>query len=142
MGACDFESRGFGKTVRDAFRSAREEAQYLYGHAGYTGTIAEKDSVIEYEVPKGITADDFIQLVRHLRFVSYDSDDVRLLEWTDERLVKLWESLDGSARRTIGKAFRETDDKWGPAGAVCLGHTPLCGDDNVYEFVFFGWASE
>lgn len=33
-----------GDTAEAAFKAAVEQAQYDYGHAGYTGTIAEKDS--------------------------------------------------------------------------------------------------
>ena len=42
MGACDFGVRAKGKTAKEAFNNAVEEAQYESGHGGYTGTIAEK----------------------------------------------------------------------------------------------------
>ena len=42
MGATEFFTTSSGKTAQEAFRSAVEEAQYEYGHGGYTGTIAEK----------------------------------------------------------------------------------------------------
>lgn len=42
MGAEVFTNVGRGKTVKQAFNTLVEEAQYDYGHAGYTGTIAEK----------------------------------------------------------------------------------------------------
>jgi len=47
MGANDFYDIVFGKTLDEAFRSAVEQALYDYGHAGYTGSIAEKGSVVE-----------------------------------------------------------------------------------------------
>ena len=45
MGACEFYSVAEGPTVKAAFSTAIDNARYDYGHAGYTGTIAEKDSV-------------------------------------------------------------------------------------------------
>jgi hypothetical protein len=44
MGADQFTTKARGATVADAFRDAKETALYEYGHRGYTGTIAEKDS--------------------------------------------------------------------------------------------------
>lgn len=51
MGASEFVTTGKGKTAQEAFKNARENAQYESGHSGYTGTIAEKDS---FEMVKGI----------------------------------------------------------------------------------------
>lgn len=47
MGAETFTTLGRGNNVADAFVAAHTQAQYDYGHAGYTGTIAEK---FEYHV--------------------------------------------------------------------------------------------
>lgn len=59
MGADTFEIFGYGKTAREAFSAAREDAQYEHGHGGYTGTIAEKDSYVRIdlnaEIPRAIT---------------------------------------------------------------------------------------
>lgn len=46
MGAEQFRTEAKGKTAQEAFNAAKEEAYYDYGHAGYTGTIAEKDSFV------------------------------------------------------------------------------------------------
>ena len=46
MGAEDFSDVARGKDAQEAFRSAVEEAQYEYGHGGYTGSIAEKHGFI------------------------------------------------------------------------------------------------
>ena len=46
MGAETFTHIATGGTVQDAFTNARYEAAWDYGHAGYTGTIAEKDSFV------------------------------------------------------------------------------------------------
>lgn len=44
MGAELFIVESKGKSPGEAFETAVMEASYLYGHAGYTGTIAEKSS--------------------------------------------------------------------------------------------------
>jgi len=43
MGAEVFFTTAKGRDADDAFDEARRRAQYDWGHAGYTGTIAEKD---------------------------------------------------------------------------------------------------
>ena len=43
MGASEFFTVSSGKNVQAAFHTAVDEAQYEYGHGGYTGTIAEKN---------------------------------------------------------------------------------------------------
>ena len=44
MGACTFGCTARGENAREAFKNAREDAQYENGHGGCSGTIAEKDS--------------------------------------------------------------------------------------------------
>ena len=44
MGADSFMTRAVGKTAQKAFAAAKEQAYFDHGHAGYTGTIAEKNS--------------------------------------------------------------------------------------------------
>ncbi|MDX1408317.1 MAG: hypothetical protein R3330_09290 [Saprospiraceae bacterium] len=44
MGATTFFTVSLGRNPHQAFDRAREEALYVHGHGGYTGTIAEKDS--------------------------------------------------------------------------------------------------
>lgn len=54
MGADTFEERVVGfATAQQAFSSVVKEARYLYGHGGYTGTIAEKSGFIMINVPVG-----------------------------------------------------------------------------------------
>lgn len=60
MGACDFTHKAKGKTAKEAFLTAREEALWDHGHAGYTGTIAEKHGFKMVKVPDGKTADEFM----------------------------------------------------------------------------------
>lgn len=46
MGASDFYQHIEGADVRTAFNQAHQEAQYEYGHGGYTGSLAEKHNYI------------------------------------------------------------------------------------------------
>ena len=53
MSASEFKTVAYGATVKEAFDSAVDQAQYDYGHAGYTGTIAEKDEYTVISDAKG-----------------------------------------------------------------------------------------
>ena len=55
MGAEVFFHTAIGKTPREAFEKAREEALYDYGHSGYSGTIAEKRNYTVIECPEGVS---------------------------------------------------------------------------------------
>lgn len=54
MGACDFRCRESGASAKQAFAKAVTRARYDHGHAGYSGTIAEKSSFVEIPVPAGL----------------------------------------------------------------------------------------
>jgi len=51
MGAEYFTTISSGKTVKEAFRNAIDDARYEYGNRGYTGSIAEKDSYVVLKGP-------------------------------------------------------------------------------------------
>jgi hypothetical protein len=51
MGAQIFSTQAPGKTAQEAFNNAVREAQHEYGHSGYTGSIAEKDSFVMIKDP-------------------------------------------------------------------------------------------
>ncbi len=51
MGADTFTTRAKGKTAKEAFATAQDQAQYDHGHSGYSGTIAEKDAFTMIPVP-------------------------------------------------------------------------------------------
>jgi len=53
MGANTFYTRSRGRTPEEAFRRAVDMARYRFGHDGYTGSIAEKESFVMVEVPRG-----------------------------------------------------------------------------------------
>lgn len=65
MGAQTYESTKQGKNAQDAFNKAVESAQWDYGHAGYTGSIAEKNSFVMIELPEGREAYEYArELIR------------------------------------------------------------------------------
>jgi GH43 family beta-xylosidase len=86
-----FYTKAKGDTPQAAFNAAREQAQYDYGHAGYTGTIAEKHEFILIPLP-----------------TMYD-------EHTGEELDP-GETAERYAHQLINNGDPRIDDKWGPAG--------------------------
>jgi len=50
MGAETFEEHATGRDIDIAFASAVSQAQYEYGHCGYTGSLAEKNSFVLIDV--------------------------------------------------------------------------------------------
>jgi len=59
MGANSFYTTSQGRTAKEAFTNAVEDARYEYGHGGYTGTIAEKDRFVMIECPKGAIPEEY-----------------------------------------------------------------------------------
>jgi hypothetical protein len=112
VGAQEFFQIGRGKTPQEAFDSAHDQAAYDYGHAGYTGTLAEKGGFTMITVPPGIPPKRYARLL-----VENALEDPLI---TPELKPKFRED------------FIEVDDKWGPAGCIKL---------NEGEYLFFGWAS-
>ena len=53
MGADTFTTRAKGKTPKEAFAAALDQAQYDHGHSGYSGTIAEKHAFTVIPLPQG-----------------------------------------------------------------------------------------
>jgi len=75
MGATTFYTVSVGKNAKDAFQKAREKAQYDYGHSGYTGTIAEKDSFVMIPLPTGMKPLEYAD---------------KLIDECDERIDDKW----------------------------------------------------
>jgi len=74
MGAQEFFTVAAGNTAREAFKKAVEDAQYLHGHGGYTGTIAEKTSFKLIRVPTRQDPFKYAELlVDEGNFGKYDS---------------------------------------------------------------------
>lgn len=53
MGANSFMVRAQGKTAKEAFDAAVQEAKHEHGHGGYSGTIAEKRDFVLITLPPG-----------------------------------------------------------------------------------------
>lgn len=56
MGADIFIIKSQGDSAQKAFDTAVREYRYACGHGGYSGTIAEKHSYTEIELPAGADA--------------------------------------------------------------------------------------
>ena len=66
MGASEFINVAEGKTADEAFKKLVAQAQWEHGHGGYSGTIAEKQSFVEFARPKGMPRDKVIEAGRAL----------------------------------------------------------------------------
>ena len=94
MGAETFMQSAKGKTVKEAFVNAIDEARYRFGNDGYTGSIAEKHSYVEITIPSVFDSSHDKSSMNHA--VAY-------------------------ADHLIGEDDHRIDDKWGPAGAIKVG---------------------
>ena len=83
MGAEVFFTNWSAETAKDAFREATEQACYDFGHAGYSGTIAEKDGFVVIPLPEGEKAEAFAG---------------GLIDEQDERVDDKWGPADGHRR--------------------------------------------
>jgi len=63
MGASTFQQIGYGVTSLEAFKQGKETAEYDYGHRGYTGSMAEKDSFVEIDLPEGMNPEEYAELL-------------------------------------------------------------------------------
>ncbi|WP_030571010.1 hypothetical protein [Streptomyces aureocirculatus] len=52
MGAIDFYTPATGPDLTTAFNAARSHHRWEYGHSGFTGTVAEKDTVVLIDEPR------------------------------------------------------------------------------------------
>jgi hypothetical protein len=91
MGAETFFSRAKGQTAQAAFDAAKTQAEYDYGHRGYTGTIAEKDAFTN--IGKTETLDEARQMADKL----IDSADPRIDDkWGPAGCIETKDPKDGS----------------------------------------------
>lgn len=125
MGAEQFQSEPRqGATAYMAFQDEVREALYWHGHSGYTGTIGEKDDYYRYDLPKGITVDDFIEAANKTVATygatangNYAERPGVRPEWADAK---------------FDRAAEYYNDKHGPA---------ICIEVEPDTYVFCGWAS-
>lgn len=75
MGATTFFDRAYGRTAQEAFDNAVRQARYEYGHRGYTGSLAEKNSFVMISLPADTTAEAFAR---------------KLVEEGDDRIDDKW----------------------------------------------------
>jgi hypothetical protein len=113
MGADNFYVVRSGKSARDAFHAAVEEAAYEYGHGGYTGTIAEKYEFVTFPIPEGVEPRE----AANRATIGQADKDGWLIPDPDP---------------TIQKIAEVAQDKWGPAACFDLGNG---------QYAFFGLAS-
>lgn len=153
MGAWWFEDIAHGKTAGDAFVAAVEEARWENGHGGYTGTIAEKNGLLEFDLPARVTA---AKVVAALREAMTPGE----MEWwasqggtpvgVDMRAAAKhtrW-LVDKFGERTATSMLEAANDKWAPAVAFRVTgraleeyrrRTPVPRGQGVWVFV--GYAS-
>ena len=122
MGASEYKRVGKGKTAKAAFDRLVEKAQWEHGHGGYSGTIAEKHSMVEFQRPKGMRRATVIQAVENLGRIGYDDDGNPKTAKVQAKYPKL----------PIAKMLEVYDDKWGPSLAIELAKG---------EYLFAGFAS-
>ena len=122
MGASEYMNVGRGKTAQIAFDKVAANARHNHGHGGYSGTIAEKYSMVEFPRPKGMRRATVIQAVRALGRICKDDDGNAETATVQAKYPKL----------RIAAMFEVYDDKTAPALAIEL---------RKGEYLFAGWAS-
>ena len=116
MGACDFTNvkKGCYKNAQEAFIEAVKDAQYMHGHGGYTGTIAEKHSFIMIDLPKRKNPYDFID-----QCLNGEIENVELGKWGPAGCIEI---TGAELKKARGERYK------GKRGFKC--------------YLFFGIASE
>ncbi len=121
MGAEEFFTVEFGRTPEEAFDKAVADAQYYYGHGGYTGTIAEKNSfVLLGRLPARWPHLKFETVMsRYLNWKMFGSWSERVLGESFTYKNRTRDPRPGTLKGILDERFKEVhDDKWGPA--VCI----------------------
>ena len=122
MGADQYMNAGKGKTADIAFKRVTENARHNHGHGGYSGTIAEKYSMVEFPRPKGMRAKTVVDAVQAISRIGFDDDGNPKTDAVQAKYPKL----------PIAAMFEVYDDKWGPSLAIELAKG---------QYLFAGWAS-
>ena len=136
MGAIAFVTEMAGATVQKAFGDAVRLAQYQHGHAGSSGTIAEKSAFKLFSVPEGAEPEAVRKAARAATLYDLSEIDHGIVSvGASPAEVKTWNADIRSQHPgfDIISMARSTDDKWGPVGAMEI---------QEGEWVFFGWASD
>ncbi len=131
MGAEAFQTYTNAASFNEAYRECVDDALYWHGHGGYTGTIAEKDGAIEYEIPWDVLGFDE-------KTSSWDAINVieqacmGQLPYGSEKDQQLAAALVEAMGLEFIKMAKTYDEKWGPAVGFKLPNG---------EYGFCGWAS-
>lgn len=164
MGATTFSQYALGKTVAEAFASAKYEAQYMHGHGGYSGTLAEKGSYVAFQMPARCSTRKLLDLIYEIedfQSVAYMRSSLQYARGKTElrkreaeirkeerRQAAFWRKH--AAIAPLLKAIEPVyDDKWGPAVALEVNGTQAkeikksMGRAGTHDkvFLFCGWAS-
>ena len=147
MGATRFMTTAKGKSLDDAFDVATYQARFEYGHGGYTGTIAEKETVMEVRpsmrVPPGTRKTTYLHAVRlAAEWADLRQDTAEDLKGSRPRYIKMRKRIAKGVKELNAKGFdmdymcRMTDHaaKWEPCCGMRIGRSN--------EYVFWGIASE
>lgn len=131
MGASEFAIDNFGRNLSEAYNKQVDSDYYDHGHAGYTGTLVEKDGLIELKRPPRITAkrlSDTIAEAAHWWWWAYDTEEKyqHLHDKPSAKYRQAWDRLnEWFPPRGFKQGFMDADDicrlyddKWGPAFAI------------------------
>ncbi len=135
MGATIFETIATGADPAAAYAEAVRRARYDSGHAGYTGTVAEKDGFVFFgRLPAHLDVASLAQLCLDAEGAfAVAPYGTAAEEASTAALAELDRSFAGRGRE-LAKVYGGT---WGPA--VCVELAPA--DGLVRVFGFLGWAS-
>ncbi|HJL14124.1 MAG TPA: hypothetical protein RMH99_00640 [Sandaracinaceae bacterium LLY-WYZ-13_1] len=104
MGATSFITTAHGRTAKEAFRAAAEDARHWHGHDGYTGTVAEKvDFVMISDTAADVKArvDQAIEGLREIQSQIRQRGRADMWTWFRVRAVEQSLSLRVGVRRHI-----------------------------------------
>jgi len=171
MGAADFTTIALGKTANEAFSAAIEDALYDYGHAGYTGTIAEKggDGFVQFNVKTRTNPTEVQGKLWDAQVaLSYEKDPTsewvckpnaaqrNALAWLRDRISltpvprrSRYDYAPARPRDAAAALIQAADDKWGACVCIEVTGTRAAkikadrGRKGTHDkvFVFFGTAS-
>ena len=92
MGATDIILRVKGKTLKDAYKSAYDQAIHEHGHNEYNGTISTTEGVIDKtDVLQGLIKEEY-------KFAAHDEVGAAVQKWIDQALdnTHKWDSVWGA----------------------------------------------
>jgi len=150
MGATNFETVSFGRTVAEAYRRARDEARAENGSQdGYSGDIQTTRGYREFRVPDGTDLRKLARDVDRMTSVNEILGDPGYYDEADVAEARDWKAgLPGQYRWRVGQIADVAGDKYGDAVAVQLtgaradefrARRELAADVRVW--VFFGTAA-